>query len=224
MYSKSTVSQMGGIRCIGGEPSAHKMHIILVNQSDYNLHPSTRRCKCPEQHGGFNAIHGKFLKGHLPILLDRHNELTIIVGVRSGSAVCPVGWFEYTTLDNSATVICTYASAGWLSGRNRVYVKATVTGGDLRVIVRQLHPQGPQFTVEILPANVRRGYGEHEAGDMPMDNVISLFADLLIKPVRYRVQEVAAEAEQKSNTLMWNVITDAAGVAENLIGQVSIWP
>lgn len=206
--------------CTGGEPSAHKMHITIYNRTEYALHPSSRRCKCPKHHNGFNAIHGKFLNGHIPVIIASNSQVSIVVGGRSWSAVCPAGWFEYTTLDESTTVICTYARAGWSSVQNRAHVRVTVTSGELRVLVRQLHPQERNFTVEIMPGRGNKGFAESEAGEMPMDSLISLFADLLVKPARYNVDCAIREVEQRSSLLVQNAIQDASQATSNVINQV----
>ena len=119
---------MGNQNCVADGANPHSMGIILINNSSKDLIISSNACKCPEQHRGFYAAHGKFRPGFEPRSVPkRGGVIQCWMSGREGSAVNPAGWINFNyNFEGGGKMCIIYTSAGLSDGKDQAFVKASI--------------------------------------------------------------------------------------------------
>ena len=97
----------------GGTPN--RADIIIKNDTPHDLRLNVEeKCDCYEEHKGFMATNGKFVKGKLPpAVIKEHSMGRFSVSGREASAVAPNGKVFYYNKEENLKVVFTWHASGF---------------------------------------------------------------------------------------------------------------
>lgn len=115
--------------CVASGGTPNRSDIIIKNDTPHDLSLNVEeKCDCYEEHKGFMATNGKFVKGKLPpAVIKAHSMGRFSVSGREASAVAPNGKVFYYNIKENLKVVYTWNASGFTTNKDPV-ADCEVTG------------------------------------------------------------------------------------------------